>query len=88
MTVESDTQRPVMVTEAVRLLDVRPGETVLDATVGAGGHAAEIARKIAPAGLLISVDRDPAMLEKAAERFYGDVETKWCGEISGISTEF
>ncbi len=77
MTVESDTQRPVMVTEAVRLLDVRPGETVLDATVGAGGHAAEIARKIAPAGLLIGVDRDPAMLEKAAERFYGDIETKW-----------
>jgi 16S rRNA (cytosine1402-N4)-methyltransferase len=46
--------------EAVReLLDVRPGDTVVDATFGAGGHAAVLAADLKGEGKLIAIDRDP-----------------------------
>jgi 16S rRNA (cytosine1402-N4)-methyltransferase len=46
--------------EAVReLLEVRPGDTVVDATFGAGGHAAVLAADLKGKGKLIAIDRDP-----------------------------
>lgn len=54
---------PVMLGEVLAYLDPQPGEVVLDLTVGAGGHAGAILDRIAPAGRLIGVDRDPAILE-------------------------
>ncbi|MBI4577154.1 MAG: 16S rRNA (cytosine(1402)-N(4))-methyltransferase RsmH [Planctomycetes bacterium] len=58
--------RPVMVEEVLGLLAPRPGETFLDATVGAGGHAVEILGRTAPDGLLVGIDRDPVALGLAA----------------------
>ncbi len=52
----------------MELLDPAPGETFLDGTVGAGGHAAEIAARVGPAGRVICADADPAMLRTAANR--------------------
>src|SRR5437773_410513 len=40
-------------------LAVRPGETVVDATFGAGGHAALLAADLQGRGTLIAIDRDP-----------------------------
>ncbi len=51
---------PVLADEVRELLDVRPGETVVDATFGAGGHARLLAEDLAGRGKLIAVDRDPA----------------------------
>jgi len=45
-----------------------PGEIFLDGTTGAGGHAAEIAARIGPRGLLVCADADPSMLEIAGRR--------------------
>lgn len=42
--------------------------TVVDGTVGAGGHSSKIAPKIAPHGKLIGLDRDPMMLAFAEEK--------------------
>jgi len=50
------------------LLSPAPGETFLDGTVGAGGHAEEIARRIGPEGILVGADADASMLEEASER--------------------
>ena len=50
------------------MLAPAPGETFLDGTVGAGGHAERIAETIGPAGLLVCADADPAMLSMASER--------------------
>lgn len=50
------------------MLAPAPGEVFLDGTTGAGGHAAEIARRIGPEGLLICADEDPSMLTIAAEK--------------------
>ncbi len=62
------THEPVMLTEALAMLDVRPGGRYLDATVGLGGHAAAILSASASDGHLLGTDADPAALEIAAKR--------------------
>jgi 16S rRNA (cytosine1402-N4)-methyltransferase len=52
---------PVLAQEVRELLAVRPGETVVDATFGAGGHAALLAADLQGAGRFIAVDRDPTV---------------------------
>jgi 16S rRNA (cytosine1402-N4)-methyltransferase len=49
----------VLAQEVRDLLAVEPGETVVDATFGAGGHAALLAADLRGRGRLIAVDRDP-----------------------------
>src|SRR2546425_4574449 len=50
---------PVLADEVRESLAVRPGETVVDATFGAGGHAALLAADLEGRGKLIAIDRDP-----------------------------
>jgi 16S rRNA (cytosine1402-N4)-methyltransferase len=50
---------PVLADEVRELLAVRPGETVVDATFGAGGHARLLAEDLGGRGKLVAVDRDP-----------------------------
>ena len=50
---------PVLADEVRELLAVRPGETVVDATFGAGGHARLLARDLDGRGKLVAIDRDP-----------------------------
>jgi 16S rRNA (cytosine1402-N4)-methyltransferase len=50
---------PVLAEEVRELLSVQPGETVVDATFGAGGHAALLAADLGGRGKLIAIDRDP-----------------------------
>src|SRR5918998_2170089 len=59
---------PVLAHEVRELLAVRPGETVVDATFGAGGHAALLAADLQGNGRFIAVDRDPTV-EPYFERF-------------------
>src|SRR5437764_4863645 len=50
---------PVLADEVRESLAVRPGATVVDATFGAGGHAAILAADLQGRGKLIAIDRDP-----------------------------
>jgi 16S rRNA (cytosine1402-N4)-methyltransferase len=50
---------PVLADEVRSSLGVRPGETVVDATFGAGGHAKLLAEDLGGRGRFIAVDRDP-----------------------------
>jgi 16S rRNA (cytosine1402-N4)-methyltransferase len=50
---------PVLAEEVRALLAVEPGDTVVDATFGAGGHAAILAAELRGQGKLIAIDRDP-----------------------------
>ena len=59
---------PVLLQIAIRMLNVRRGGVVVDATLGNAGHASEIARRLGPAGKLIGFDRDPAAMELARRR--------------------
>jgi 16S rRNA (cytosine1402-N4)-methyltransferase len=54
---------PVLADEVRDCLAVKPGETVVDATFGAGGHAALLAADLRGSGKLIAIDRDPGARE-------------------------
>lgn len=63
--------KPVMVKEVLEYLDPKEGEVIVDGTVGTGGHAENIARKIGKEGRLIAIDRDPSAIAAARERLVG-----------------
>jgi 16S rRNA (cytosine1402-N4)-methyltransferase len=50
---------PVLASEVRELLAVRPGDTIVDATFGAGGHSSLLADDLQGRGKLIAIDRDP-----------------------------
>ncbi len=54
---------PVMVAEVLEWLEPRPGEAVVDGTIGLGGHALRLAAAVGEAGHVIGIDRDPEALE-------------------------
>jgi 16S rRNA (cytosine1402-N4)-methyltransferase len=58
---------PVLAAELIRLTDPGPGDVVVDATFGAGGHARLLADRIGEEGTLICIDRDPAAIERFEE---------------------
>jgi 16S rRNA (cytosine1402-N4)-methyltransferase len=51
---------PVLAGELIDLTDPAPGETAIDCTFGAGGHARLVADRLGPTGTLVCIDRDPA----------------------------
>ena len=59
---------PVMLDEALAMLDVKPGGRYLDATVGLGGHAEAILRASRPDGRLLGTDADPDALAASTQR--------------------
>jgi len=58
---------PVLLTETVALLDPKPGDHCIDATVGGGSHAAALLERTAPDGRLLAIDLDRHALDIAAE---------------------
>ena len=52
---------PVLADEVRELLAVQPGETVVDATFGAGGHAELLAADLGGRGRFIAIDRDASV---------------------------
>jgi len=65
---------PVLLQEVLEGLAIRPDGTYVDCTVGGGGHALEILRRLGPRGRLIGLDQDEEALTAAAKRLarYGD----------------
>ena len=59
---------PVLLQDAIELLNVRAGSVIADCTLGLAGHAVEIIRRVGPRGRLIGFDRDPEALELAKAR--------------------
>lgn len=57
--------KPVLLKEIVELLDPKPGEKFVDATINGGGHAQAILEKIGPKGIVLGIDWDCELIEKA-----------------------
>jgi 16S rRNA (cytosine1402-N4)-methyltransferase len=66
--------QPVMLDRVAELLRPRPGGTLIDATLGLGGHAERLLEASAPDGRVVGLDRDPAALALARERL------AWAGD--------
>ena len=60
--------RPVLLQEAVQLLALGPGKTMLDCTVGMGGHSLALLPHLMPMGQLIAMDCDAEAIEQARRR--------------------
>src|SRR5512147_1317102 len=58
--------QPVLASEAIEALAIRPDGTYLDGTFGRGGHSRLILERLGPGGRLIALDRDPEAAAAAA----------------------
>jgi 16S rRNA (cytosine1402-N4)-methyltransferase len=66
----SASHTPVLLQEVLEWMRIRPDGTYIDATLGLGGHAVEIAKQL-KTGRLIGMDRDAQAIEVARERLKG-----------------
>ncbi len=62
------THRSICVKEILDVLDPKPGQVGLDATLGFGGHAKELLKRIRPGGRLYGIDVDPIELVRTEAR--------------------
>ncbi len=58
----------IMLESCVRWLNPEPGRTIVDGTLGGGGHAEAVLEKLAPGGTLVGIDRDDDALRAAGQR--------------------
>jgi 16S rRNA (cytosine1402-N4)-methyltransferase len=58
---------PVMLKEVLEYLDPLPGDTIVDATFGFGGHSRRIMERIGESGTLVAIDRDQESLAASRE---------------------
>ena len=63
--------RPICVQEILEILDPKPGQTGVDATLGYGGHAVELLKRILPGGRLWGLDVDPIEIVRTETRLRG-----------------
>jgi len=62
---------PVMVQEAMALLQPRAGGRYLDGTIGGGGHAAQLLERSAPDGCVLGLELDEDAIQAARQRLEG-----------------
>ena len=67
------THQPVLLTECIEGLAIRPDGIYVDGTLGRAGHSREIAKRLTT-GRLICVDRDQAALDAAADKLGEQME--------------
>ena len=81
---------PALVAETIHWLAVKPDGLYVDATVGLGGHAFEIARRLGTGGRLVGLDRDSEALEMARSRLqeFGEKVTLVHARFSQIGEVF
>ncbi len=58
---------PVMLEQALRSLDIRPSDHVVDCTLGEGGHAQHFLKKLTN-GMLLGIEQDDEILKRAQAR--------------------
>lgn len=64
----------VMADEVVQWLRPESCGVLFDGTFGAGGHSLALARRLAPGGVVLAVDRDPAAVESGTRLLREDAD--------------
>lgn len=64
----------VLLEETIENLNIKPDGIYVDGTLGGGGHASEVAKRLSDKGRLIGIDQDADAIRAAGERLkpYGD----------------
>ena len=58
----------VLLNETIDNLNIRPDGIYVDGTLGGGGHALEVAKRLGEGGRLIGIDQDADAILAATER--------------------
>jgi len=66
---------PVLLDEVIKGLDVKSDDRILDCTVGNGGHASFLIRRLGPKGYYIGIDADSDALKEAEKQLEGNEVT-------------
>jgi 16S rRNA (cytosine1402-N4)-methyltransferase len=79
--------RPVLLTELLGALAVRPDGTYVDANLGGGGHAEAVLEASGPRGLLLGIDADGGAIEMSRVRLarFGDRLSTFHGSSSHLA---
>lgn len=64
--------KPVLLNEVIENLNLKPGDKVVDCTLGGGGHAEAMLEKVFTAGKVLAIDAD----EKAIQQFKSKIKNK------------
>src|SRR3989338_2433735 len=67
---------PVLLKEALEYLDLKPNKNYIDATLGGGGHAGEILKRIEPDGRLLGIDADADAVQEVISNFQFPITKK------------
>ncbi len=69
--------RSVLLDETIESLDIKPDGIYVDGTLGGGGHASEVCRRLGDKGRFIGIDQDADAIAAASERLkeFGDKVT-------------
>ncbi len=80
--------RPVLLTPLIESLQPRPGQTVVDATLGAGGFTAALLERVLPGGRVLAIDRDKTAADAGRIRFKdsGDAVQIAQGDFADLET--
>ena len=60
--------KSVLLEETIDSLDIKPDGIYVDGTLGGGGHASQVCRRLGDGGRLIGIDQDQDAIEAASER--------------------
>lgn len=63
----------VLLHEVIAGLNLRPGATAIDCTLGGGGHTAHMLAQTAPTGRVLGLDADPDAIERVSRRFAAEI---------------
>ena len=63
----ANTHTPVMVTEILEGLNIKPEGIYIDATFGRGGHTKQILARLASTGKIMVIDKDPEAIAIAKQ---------------------
>lgn len=74
---------PVMLAEAVEVLQPQPGAVIVDGTFGGGGHARAILERSSPGGRLIAFDRDGEARVRAAQ-----LDAEYLGRLTFVHASY
>ncbi len=70
------THIPVLLQQAITLLNPQSGQRFVDGTFGGGGYTAELLAKTAPSGAVLAIDLDQVALDVASVNLQQEIEAK------------
>jgi 16S rRNA (cytosine1402-N4)-methyltransferase len=75
----------VLLDEVMAGLNLQPGASAIDCTLGGGGHTAHILAHNAPDGRVLGLDADPDAIERVSHRFAAELAT---GRLTLVQSPF